>query len=348
MFSFSGKYYSGADSSVIETEFFVDETGVLTSAMALFSAVPVDHITISPRIANSVRYLSLPNNAKIESFDNESIDAIEAQFFGSRRGLAHRLESNAKFVVLAVLVLVLGSYGFFNYGIPAASGYITNLLPVSLDDRLGGELLEQLDELVFEPSELSVPRQRELERLFYSLVSGLERDFTLQFRSSELIGANAFALPDAQIVFTDQLVNLADNDDMLQSIMLHEVGHVYYRHSMQGVVRQAGVSVAIVVLTGDVSSVATTLLVLLPAFMIQSQYSREFEWQSDGYALEQMLARGIDTNAFADIMEKMSAASASSSDDDDGYDGEEETSDYFSTHPATAQRIDRFRKAAKR
>jgi Zn-dependent protease with chaperone function len=144
-------------------------------------------------------------------------------------------------------------------------------------------------------------------------------------------------------VFTDQLVNLADNDDMLQSIMLHEIGHVYYRHSMQGVVRQAGVSVAIVVLTGDISSVATTLLVLLPAFMIQSQYSREFEWQSDGYALEQMLTRGIDTNSFADIMEKMSTVSSSSS---DGID-EEEASDYFSTHPATQQRIDRFREAAK-
>jgi Zn-dependent protease with chaperone function len=343
VFSFSGKYYSGKDSSVIESEFFVDETGVLTSTAPLFSAVSVDSLTISPRIGNSVRSLSMSSGAKIESFDNNSIDAVQALFFGSRVGIAHRLESNSSFIVMAVVVLVVGFYGFFNYGIPAASGYITTVLPVSLDDRLGGELLEQLDELVFEPSELGEPRQRELERLFSALVLGLERDFVLRFRSSELIGANAFALPDAQIVFTDQLVNLADNDDMLQSIMLHEIGHVYYRHSMQGVVRQAGVSVAIVVLTGDISSVATTLLVLLPAFMIQSQYSREFEWQSDGYALEQMLTRGIDTNSFADIMEKMSTVSSSSS---DGID-EEEASDYFSTHPATQQRIDRFREAAK-
>jgi Zn-dependent protease with chaperone function len=351
MLSFNGKYYSGSDSLVVESEFSVDETGAFRASEELFDAIAIEDIKISPRIGNSVRYFGLPNGAKIESFDNDSIDEIERRFVGTRSGIAYRLESNGKFVLLAVLVLLVGLYGFFTYGIPAASGYLTKALPISLDERLGSELLEQLDGFVFEPSELSGGRQQGLERLFSELVAGSERDFTLQFRSSELIGANAFALPDAQIVFTDQLINLADNDDMLQSIMLHEIGHVQFRHSMQAVVRQAGVSVALVVLTGDVSSIATTLLVLLPTFMIQSQYSREFEWQADGYALEQMLARGIDTKNFADIMEKMSQASAAdlASDSDEPAQGgseDEGFSAYFSTHPATQQRIDRFRRAA--
>ena len=342
MVGFRGKYYSGSDSSVVEAEFIVDEAGLLSSPDALFEPISLTGVSISPRIGNSARYIKLTNGGKIESLDNEPIARIESQFLGVSSGIAHKLESNIKFVVIAVIVLLVGLYGFFNYGIPAASGYITKALPVSLDDRLGGELLQQLDDLVFEPSELTGQRQQELQRLFATLVSGLEREFTLQFRSSEVVGANAFALPDAQIVFTDQLVNLADNDDMLLGIMLHEIGHVNFRHSMQAVVRQAGVSVALVVLTGDVSSIATTLLVLLPTFMIQSQYSREFEFQSDGYALEQMLARGIDTNNFADIMEKMSAQSLG---EDDGEVRDEEASAYFSTHPATAQRITRFREA---
>ena len=344
MLIFSGKYYSGVDSSVVESEFSVDKTGYLTSELGLFEPISITETNISPRIANSVRYLTLVGGAKIETFDNSQVDEIQAQFGERSSSIPYRLESNAKLVALAVVVLLAGLYGFFNYGIPAASGYITNALPVSLDDRLGGELLDQLDELVFEKSELSEQRQSELTQLFATLVSGLDRDFKLQFRSSEIIGANAFALPDAQIVFTDQLINLADNDEMLQSIMLHEIGHVHYRHSMQAVVRQAGVSVALVVLTGDVNSIATTLLVLLPAFVIQSQYSREFEWQSDGYALERMLALGIDTNNFADIMEKMSEASAENGSQEMS---EEDISAYFSTHPATQQRIDRFRQAAK-
>jgi Zn-dependent protease with chaperone function len=347
MFSFKGLYYSGSSSSVVESEFLVDAAGVLSSSENLFEPLPLIAVAISSRIGSSVRYLSLPGGGKIESNDNDRIDEIDRQFFGPRNDFAHRLESNGKFVVLSVVVLLVGLYGFFNYGIPAASGYITEALPVSLDDRLGGEILQQLDELVFEPSGLSDQRQQELAALFNTLVAGLDRNFTLQFRSSELIGANAFALPDAQIVFTDQLVDLADNDEMLQSIMLHEVGHVVHRHSMQAVVRQAGVSAALVVLTGDVNSIATTLLVLLPAFMIQSQYSREFEWQADGYALEQMLARGINTDNFADIMEKMRAAAEDPATGKAETASEESLSDYFSTHPATQQRIDRFRQAAK-
>lgn len=345
MFTFKGRYYSGSDSSSIEAEFSIGETGDLTSSADLFDGVSINKVAISSRVGNSVRYLSLPNGAKIESADNDEIDKIARQFLGAGNSFAHILESNAKVVGVALIALFVGLFGFFNYGIPAASGYITEALPVSLDDRLGGELLEQLDDLVFEPSELSDQRQQELQGVFSALVSELDRDFRLQFRSSELIGANAFALPDAQIVFTDQLINLADNDEMLQSIMLHEIGHVVYRHSMQAVVRQAGVSSALVVLTGDVSSIATTLLVLLPTFMIQSQYSREFEWQADGYALEQMLALGIDTNNFAVIMEKMTAI-ASSPEVSESESGDN-FADYFSTHPATEQRIDRFRRAAK-
>lgn len=347
MIVFVGKYYSGSDSSVVDSNFFVDEAGALNSGSEIFPALPIADIKISPRVGSSVRYLSLPSGAKIESCDNDSIDSIVETFVNKAAGRAYRLESNARFVVLAVVVLLVGLYGFFNYGIPAASGFITDALPVSLDDRLGGELLEQLDELVFEPSQLSRQRRAQLSGEFSTLVAGLDREFTLQYRSSELIGANAFALPDAQIVFTDQLVNLADNDEMLQSIMLHEIGHVVYRHSMQAVVRQAGVSVALVVLTGDVNSIATTLLILLPTFMIQSQYSREFEWQADGYALEQMLERGIDANNFADIMEKMALRDEPTVEDSEEA-AEDGIADYFSTHPATQQRIDRFRRAAAR
>lgn len=129
--------------------------------------------------------------------------------------------------------------------------------------------------------------------------------------------------------------------------MLHEIGHVHFRHSMQAAVRQAGVSAALVVLTGDVNSLATTLLILLPAFLIQSQYSREFEWEADGYALDQMLARGIDTGNFADIMEKMTsyAGDVDGESNPPADSSDAAFSEYFSTHPATQARIERFRRA---
>jgi Zn-dependent protease with chaperone function len=65
-----------------------------------------------------------------------------------------------------------------------------------------------------------------------------------------------------------------------------------------------------------------------------------------------MLARGLDTRHFADIMQKMTQFSdtddvsetQSAATDDDA-----ETSifEYFSSHPATQERIERFREAAR-
>lgn len=354
MSQFNAKYYSAQRSSAIEITISVDKLGVFSSIGNEFLTQSINDITISPRVGNSARYLTLTDGSKLETTDNDCIDALVAEHHGSRNGLAHRLEGSPRFIFLSIVGLIFGVYGFVTYLVPASSAYITNLLPVALDNQLGGELLEQLDEIVFEPSEIAQSRQEHLEQRFFSLVPDTDREFKLRFRSSEILGANAFALPDAQIVFTDQLIELAENDAMIEGIMLHEIGHVVYRHSMQSVVRQAGVSVAIVALTGDVNSAATTLLVLLPIFLIQSQYSRGFEWEADGYALEQMLARGIDTNSFADIMERMSASivdeeDTTTTDEESATNSEEDASalDYFSTHPATIQRIERFRNAQR-
>ena len=60
-----------------------------------------------------------------------------------------------------------------------------------------------------------------------------------------------------------------------------------------------------------------------------------------------MLARGINTDNFADIMEKMRAAAEDPAAGKAETASEESLSEYFSTHPATQQRIDRFRQAAK-
>ena len=164
------------------------------------------------------------------------------------------------------------------------------------------------------------------------------------------------ALPDARIVFTDQLVSLAEDDEMLASIMLHEIGHVVERHAMQSVISQAGISMLVFVFTGDINSASTALLVMLPSFFLQSRYSRSLEWEADTYALEEMLRRGMDTGKFADIMETM-LAQAEAEEEADGEEqveraGSESDSntdrlfEYFQSHPPSRLRIERFREAA--
>ena len=348
--AFRGTYYSGDNSASQPIEADVNSSGYLVFTEGDLAPVHFRDLEISSRVGNSSRYLKLPSGGRIETRDNDAIDALVSRWHSSQSGLVHRLEKNRRSIGLATVLLFLGLYGFVTVGVPALSGIITAALPVSLDDMMGEQVLEQLDELIFEPTTLAPQRRQALQQQFARLVPATEREFRLEFRSSQVMGANAFALPDARIVFTDQLVELSDDDEMMAAIMLHEIGHVAERHAMQGVVRQAGLSMLVFALTGDVNGAATALIILLPNFLIQSSYSRSLEWEADTYALEQMQARRMDTGKFADIMERM--VRAAESDEESGrLDGEAASAesdrstfaDYFSSHPATRDRIERFR-----
>lgn len=344
------RYYSGQESTGKDFIASIDESGWLSLQDSDLPPIQLQDIDVSPRVGNSMRYLTLPDGATLETAENELIDEAARNWGKSGSSTVHRLERSFKYTIVALVALVFGVYLFVTMGIPALSSVITAMLPESLDDRLGSEVLQQLDDLVFAETELEPDRQQAVRALFDSLVPDRGRNYTLEFRSSELLGANAIALPNAQIVITDQLVELADSDAMIGGIMLHEIGHVEGRHSMQAVVSQAGLSMLIVVLAGDVNTAATTLLVMLPSVLIQSHYSRNLEWAADTYALEQMRIRGLDTGQFADILERMVALEENDGtieSQSDAVDEGNSVLEYFSSHPATRERIQRFRAAAR-
>jgi Zn-dependent protease with chaperone function len=160
--------------------------------------------------------------------------------------------------------------------------------------------------------------------------------------------ANAFALPSGAIVVTDGLVELADDQNQIDAVLFHEMGHVVHRHGMQQILHSSFMTMAVILVSGDVTAIDNTA-VALPVFLLESHYSREDETEADRYAFESMLQAGIDPGHFGRIMEKLS--------DSSGYGGDragsaDETTarekarkegkdilDYLSTHPATPERI---------
>ena len=85
---------------------------------------------------------------------------------------------------------------------------------------------------------------------------------------------------------------------------------------------------------GDVGS-ASTVVVAVPTFLLQSSYSRDFEAQADEYAFGLLAAHTISPRAFADVMRKL----------DKQYPDEDDLA-YLSSHPLTAERIARAERAA--
>lgn len=340
---FTAILYDGRSSAPQPVAVSVDAVGTVSIAQRPEFSAKFTDLEIQPRVGNTARHVRLPGGLFLESKDNDAIDSLVEQWRPARESLAHRLEANLKLVFASILILVALGYGFVAYGIPLLSGVITAQLPLTVDEQMADKALEQMDRLVFQASKLSAQRRQELQALFEGLRPADGRHYQLYFRSSARIGANAFALPDGTIVMTDQLVRMATNDQMLASVMLHEIGHVRHRHAVQGAVRQAGVAAVILLFTGDIGT-ASSLVLVLPSLLLQAGYSQEFEWQSDTYALEQMSARGMDTNAFADMMEKMMGQAGEKA----GKDAEKsrDLMSYFSSHPPSAERVRRFREAA--
>ncbi len=201
---------------------------------------------------------------------------------------------------------------------------------------MGAESLELLEEHFLQPTRLSAAEQYRVRALFdrvrRTLVHPTEASFRL--RRSEVLGANAFALPSGIVVMTDELIEIADNDEQIAAVLAHELGHVHHRHIMRSLLQNSIAALVIASLLGDVTSI-TGLAASIPTFLVEQRYSRAFEYEADAFAVEWMRAQGIDEMHLADILRGLHEAHGGG--DDDG------VSKYLSTHPAMSERIEALR-----
>ena len=156
------------------------------------------------------------------------------------------------------------------------------------------------------------------------------------------MGANAFALPGGAVVLTDALVKLAQNDAQISAVLAHEVGHVRHHHGLRLAIQAAGLAALIATLAGDAVSI-TGLAVALPTALLQSGYSREFEDEADAYAFRRLKEIQLSPKYFAQILARIEESRNKDPDANRRSGPERRRSDhgYLSTHPATAERIER-------
>lgn len=358
-----GIYFDGETSSKKEVSLFYDHQGRIGIQGAHLKPVALNMLTISPRIGNTPRYIEFPQGGQFETEDNDAIDAMLGELTAVKSGgFIYRIESAHRIILLMVVFVAMFAWGFVQYGVPYFSRELAMMLPADASRYLGQGVLETMDEHWFEPSQIDADRQSKLQDKFAELINNLEytNDTQLVFRHGKQTGANAFALPDGTIVITDELVELASSDQEVASVMLHEVGHLYYRHSVQSAIQQFGLAMFIMVVTGDVST-SSSVITALPAVLIKAGYSQNMEWEADGFALDYMKRQNIETEYFASMMEKLEASHSTvfkTCMNDNGViadcldkalknkQHDENTiglGGYLSSHPLSSERIARFR-----
>ncbi|MGD9209907.1 MAG: M48 family metallopeptidase [Desulfobacteraceae bacterium] len=342
MFAVNGKWYDGNTSLQTTAELKLFDNGVVQiedsrTGKVLFKQNQLT-ANISDRLADTQRFLTFPNGGAFETGDNLAIDRIVRKF--NRKGWSqwiYFLESKKRYVLLAFVVVLCFMAAMVKYGIPFAADMISIYLPQAYYKLADQQTLKALDHMALKPSTLDSQTQKHvLDSFQHCIDTHRYLNITLIFKSGGPLGPNAFALPGGTIIFTDELVKLAQNDEELIAILAHEIGHVVHRHGMRRIMQDSLLSFAFMALTGDASGVSEIFLGL-PVVLTELAYSREFERSADQYALDYLTSQNISSERFADILARIDEENRHLEGDDKKW------HNYLSTHPSTLERIKGFR-----
>jgi len=146
---------------------------------------------------------------------------------------------------------------------------------------------------------------------------------------------NAFALPGAKIGVYEGLLEVAQNQDQLATVIGHEVAHVLARHSNERVstayAAETGaqlVAVAAGAATGSSQQELYAMLGLGAQVGVLLPFGRAQESEADLLGLDLMASAGFDPRQSVPLWHNMDAAA-----------GGERPPDFLSTHPGPATRI---------
>jgi Zn-dependent protease with chaperone function len=305
-----GIWFDGKTSVSIPVEVQIDKAGMISvinlNDQSVVMTAPFSAVRVSSRIGNTPRYLYFAHGEKFETRQHDLVD----QWLQKYRpnfwfNLAHKLETHSYFVALTLVLLVSFTWAMAIYGLPAASRYIAFHLPQGLMDRAATETLQLLDKTQLNPTKLDENTQAQLLKYFEpAITQNKNLHINVVFRRGGAIGANAFALPDGTVLFTDEIVRLANNNDELLSVLAHEIGHVKYRHSLRAVIQGSVISFGVAMVTGDLSA-ASNLLATLPVVLTNMSYSRDFEREADNNSLIFLDTNHIARHHFVDLMDRL-------------------------------------------
>ncbi|MGH8078514.1 MAG: M48 family metallopeptidase [Lysobacter sp.] len=301
---------------------------------------PVAEIAISPRLGSTPRVLRREGHGQIECADSPLLGAWLPGRSSRIEAFADWLERRRMAIATAAVVTVLATVAFVQFGVPKLAKVVAERMPHSVERHATKQVVAVLERTHFEPTRQPASRQQHLQREFATMVQGEPRaeQMRLHIVDAPAIGPNAFALPDGQIYVTDGLMELAGSDDELLAVLAHEAGHHAHRHGMRQTLESSSVFLLAGMLLGDVSG--SSLAVSIPAVLLSNGFSRGHEREADEYAFALLQRRGRSSQAFADIMRRLSKGVPAGM--------EEGPIGYLSTHPPSPKRIAAAEEAASR
>nr|MBL8456862.1 M48 family metallopeptidase [Zoogloeaceae bacterium] len=223
--------------------------------------------------------------------------------------------------------------------LPDLGDVATAALSPMAEKRLGESIMQQIRWR--DASYLNDPEIEDyVNRLGMRLVAASdEPDRSFDFFVLKDSTLNAFALPGGYIGLHSGLIQAAQSESELASVVGHEIAHVTQRHiaqlfgkqSQMGMVMLASILVAILAARSN-ADLAQAAIASGQAGAIQSQlgYTRAFEREADRIGLQTLENAGFDTRGMPSFFERLQRESRLYENNAPGY---------LRTHPLTEERI---------
>lgn len=235
-----------------------------------------------------------------------------------------------RLTILAWIVLLGATAGFYAWGIPGLAKFLAPHFPVSWEEQLGASVLEQLAP----PADrcLDQPRLLALESIVTRLSRGMpDSRYRIRLTVLDRPAINAFALPGGHVVVFRGLLEATETPEQLAAVLAHEFQHIYKQHSTRAMIEQVSTSFLIAAVSGDFTG-GLAYGIEGARVLGMLRYSRLHEDEADREGLRLLQAAGIDPAemiAFYRIMEAQDPHDVAAS-------------SYLSTHPNTNDRIERL------
>jgi Zn-dependent protease with chaperone function len=357
---FPADYFDGQSSQRRPVEVVVTNGRATIAGADVILEYAVAELAVQPRIGSTPFRITLPGGGiLVTQADIGSVLRIPRP-----EGLAHLLESRLRYVFAAFVGLIAtGALGYM-YGIPWLAREVAYRIPPQVEADIAVEGLKELDRFILKPTKLTRERQEALRSTFAELAEGAIPAH-LEFREGSFIGANAFALPGGVVVMTDQLEEVLQEDGRIAAVLAHEIGHLEHRHGARHILQDSITALIAAAVLGDVSSIGG-LVATLPALVMHTANSRDFEREADAYAFALLRKTGRSPRLLGDALaaiekaqEEQEAAmgdcKVALDDPPPGHEGdpaprsERRNRDlgYLSTHPPTQERIRASEEAAR-
>lgn len=274
-----------------------------------------------------LRSVTAPELAHVTISDENAISHIRRLFPSIKaedirhRTPVWRIISLSGAAALSVLLAIV-------FIIPLMAGLLAELVPASMERKLGDQIADQLQSMYKTKVCSSPGGNMALGRLSAQLTDAGDMHTPVRINVLDTSMKNAIALPGGQVFLFDGLLQAAANIDEIAGVLGHEIGHQAARDGLKGFFRSGGTAFLLGLLVGDVSG--SWAVIFASKEMIESANSREAEAAADDFAQKAMHKLGRPAASVAELLVRIS--------------GQEQKS-IFSSHPMSAERLEKLKHA---